>query len=68
MAFGHALRSKAGRSPSRSTCNLQPWPLATRFAAKRDEVHRVQPSTLAFGHAIAFNLQPLTFNLQPSTD
>ncbi|WP_158517181.1 hypothetical protein [Moorena producens] len=47
--------------------------MATRFAAKRDEVHRVQPPTLAFGHALrskagrspsrsTSNLQPSTFN------
>ncbi|NEP48638.1 MAG: hypothetical protein F6K65_07300 [Moorea sp. SIO3C2] len=28
---------------------------------------RLQPATLAFGHAIAFNLQPATFNLKPAT-
>ncbi|WAN68714.1 hypothetical protein BJP36_40845 [Moorena producens JHB] len=36
---------------------------ATGFAAKRDEVHRVQPWPK--GHVIAFNLQPST--KQPST-
>ncbi|NEO62286.1 MAG: hypothetical protein F6J98_18340 [Moorea sp. SIO4G2] len=45
--------------------NLQPWPLATRSRSTK------QPSTLAFGHAFAFN-QPwpighgCAFNIQPN--
>ncbi len=58
IGIGAATRN----APKPATGNRQPWPLATRSRSTgnlglwpRD---RVQPVTLAFGHAIAFNLQP----------
>nr|WP_229424215.1 hypothetical protein [Moorena producens] len=64
-----STKQPSNKQPStKQPSTKQPWPLATRFAAKRDEVHRVQPSTFNLGlwprasqqsgtKSIAFNLQ-----------